>query len=280
MALDDPQTAIDAYHTIKTNQETYAIYLQPIIVGWHESGLPGIIPFIVSQPNTQLQQLALGTLARRQVLALGPEKAIEWAEAIAGDQGMTVERQIFQRIASSIAELEPEAAAAWVENLVKEKGASETLLRRVSGRWARRNGSAAMEWLGRFESSDHQKQAVSQTFNLWSGREPEAAREWLQKQGEAQYTWLAPATVATIKATARQAKEDPNIEVDWKAEFEKAARVTDDESRWGVMTQLGRVWIVRDESAARAYLESLDLPENYRTKIEAAVASESLTPRS
>lgn len=279
MAQDDPQTAIDAYHTIKTNQESYPIFLQPVIVGWHESGRPGIIPFIVSQPSTQLQQLALGTLARRQVLSLGPEKAIEWAEEIVGDQGATFERQVFQRIASSIAELEPEAAAAWVEGLVKEKGASETLLRRVSGRWARRDGASAMAWLGRFAPSDHQQQAVSQTFNLWRGREPEVATAWLAEQGEERFTSLGPATAALIKGRVNRAKGDSTLEIDWLADLALAEQVVDKDISYGLMTQIGRLWMTRDEPAARIWLASAGLPETYQRKIEAAAMQEGMTPR-
>ena len=213
------------------------------------------------------------------MLSLGPEKAIEWAEDIVGDQGATFERQVFQRIASSIAELEPEAAAAWVEGLVKEKGASETLLRRVSGRWARRDGAAAMTWLGRFASSDHQQQAVSQTFNLWKGREPEVAQAWLAEQGDARFTTLGPATAALIKSRVNRAKTDPSIEIDWLGDLATAEQVADKEISYGLMTQIGRLWMERDESAARIWLASAGLPETYQRKIEAAAMKEGMVPR-
>lgn len=280
MARRDPQTAVDAYHSVQVGQDGFAIYLQPIIVGWHESGNPGLVQFILSQPSGQLQQLALGTLARRQVLALGPEKSIEWAEQItSGEGGATFERQVLQRIASSIAELEPESAAEWVERLVKEEGASETLLRRVSGRWSRRDPIAAFAWLARFESSSHQRQAVSQTYNLWRGRAPAEAEAWLLSQGDAIGTWLAPATLALVKARSNYAIQHPDAAVDWDQQLALAMRIVEPTDRWAAVAHLCRVWIARDEAATVAWMETNAVPETFRTKILSVLKKEGMKPR-
>ncbi|MFP6655943.1 MAG: hypothetical protein VCB25_09960, partial [Myxococcota bacterium] len=180
----DPQIAIDAYHNMAVGRDGYRAYLQPIIVGWHESGWPGLIPFIIGQPTNELQQLAFGTLARLQVLSLGPEKAMEWAEEITTNEAESFRRQILQRVAASVTEIEPRLAADWAEELILHEGASETLLRRVAGRWSRREPEAAFAWLMRFPATQHQQQAVSQTFGLWMGRSLEDAEHWLLEQGD------------------------------------------------------------------------------------------------
>jgi len=271
MAKLDTQKAIDAYLAAPASPETFAIYLQPVLVGWFESGQPGLVKFALGQPSTKLQQLSLGTIARLQVLAVGPEESIAWAEVITSEMGDTFRRQIQQRIAASIAEVEPDIAADWVERLIKNEGASETLLRRVAGRWARREPVAAFEWLARFPNTDHQKQAVSQTYAIWYARAPQEATDWLFAQGDAIGSHFAPATVVVIKNIAAHAKRNPEDPMDWQSNLETALTIQDEAERWGAVVHLCRVWITRDETATRAWLEANDVPDTYRYKVTAAL---------
>ena len=219
-------------------------------------------------------------MARLEVLAVGPARAIQWAESITSDQGATFRRQILQRIAASIAELDPLTAADWVERLIKEEGASLTLLRRVAGRWARRDPVAAFAWLARFPVSDEQEQAVSQTFAIWHAKDPEKAKVWLFAQGEAMGTTFAPATAVVLRARAAFAKQHPNASIDWKPSLDLALQIQDDPDRWAAVAGLCRVWITLDESAAEAWMDANGVPEKYRYKIEAARrGQEEMRPR-
>jgi len=266
LARLDPQAAVDAYYTSKGGRfPTYAVTLQPIIVGWFESDRPDLMTFILGLPDTNLRQQALGTLTRLQVLKLGPEKAIQWADQAVLGQDETVTRHIRQRIAASIAELEPSVAAGWVRKLVEE-GASETLLRRVAGRWSRQDPPAAFAWLGEFEQSSHQRQAVTQTFAGWYIRNPDEARRWLLAQEEATSTSLAPATIELMKATAERALLDPEFVPDWEKNLEIALRIEDSDQRWTAVLFLCRAWVQRDSAVANAWMESNDVPELYREK--------------
>ena len=272
LARRDPQAAVDAYHSSKGGRfPSYAVTLQPIIVGWFESGRPDLMTFILGLPDTNLRQQALGTLARLQVLKLGPEKAIQWANQAVLGQDETATRHIHQRIAASIAELEPGVAADWVRKLI-EQGASETLLRRVAGRWSRHDAPAAFAWLGEFEQTSHQRQAVTQTFAGWYIRSPEEARRWLLDQGEATSTSLAPATIELMKATAERSLIESEFESDWEANLEIALRIEDPDQRWTAVLFLCRAWVQRDATVANAWMESNGVPELYREKAN-------LTPR-
>jgi hypothetical protein len=266
LARQDPQAAVDAYYTSKGGRfPNYAVTLQPVIVGWFESGRPDLMKFILSLPENDLRQQALGTLARLQVLKLGPEKAIQWADQAVQGQDATLTRHIRQRIAASVAELEPNIAAEWVRLLVEE-GASETLLRRVAGRWSRRDAPAAFAWLGQFEPSPHQRQAVTLTFAGWYIRRPDEAERWLLNQGEAISTSLAPATIELMKSTAKRSLLEPEFEPDWKAYLEVAMRIEDADQRWTAVLLMCRGWVQRDPAVANAWMESNDVPEIYRSK--------------
>jgi hypothetical protein len=272
LARRDPQAAVDAYYGSKGGRfPNYAVSLQPVIVGWFESGRPGLMTFILSLPDDSLRQQALGTLARLQVLKLGPDEAIQWADQAVQGQDKTVTRHIQQRIAAAIAELEPRIAAEWVRLLV-EDGASETLLRRVAGRWSQRDAPAAFAWLGEFEPSPHQRQAVTQTFAGWHLREPDEAERWLLSQDEAMSTSLAPATIELMKSTANRSLLEPEFQPDWQKNLEIALRIEDSDQRWTAVLFLCRAWVQRDSAVANAWMESNDVPKLYRTKAN-------LTPR-
>jgi hypothetical protein len=278
MARIDPQRAVDAYLEMNVDRETYGSRLQPIIVGWHESEKPGLTSFITSQPSSELQQLALATLCRMQVLSLGPQAAADWAETVAASEDEALSRQISQRTASSIAEIDPAFAATWVERLIREEGASETLLRRVAGRWGRRDPVAAMDWLSGFAPTAHQQQALSQTFNLWLARAPDEAERWLLAQNERIGTTVAPATLQLIKRRAGMAQALPEEPVDWTRNLDLALQIEDQEMRWGAVTYLTRVWIKRDEPSATAWIEAHSVPETYRRKIMGAAGQEGMKP--
>ena len=266
LARRDPQAAVDAYHSSKGGRfPSYAVNLQPIIVGWFESGRPELMKFILSLPDNNMRQQALGTLARLQVLKLGPEKAVQWADQAVQGQNETLTRHMRQRIAASIAELEPAVAAEWVRQLI-EQGASETLLRRVAGRWSRRDPPAAFAWLGEFEPSSQQRQAVTLTFAGWYVREPDEAERWLFNQEEAMYTSLAPATVRLMKAKAERALLEPEFEPGWEESLEVALQIEDADQRWEAVAFLSRAWVQRESAVANAWMESNEVPELYRTK--------------
>ncbi|RKZ08792.1 hypothetical protein DRQ32_08795 [bacterium] len=272
LARQDPQAAVDAYHSFKGGRfPNYAVTLQPIIVGWFESGRPDLMRFILSLPENNLRQQALGTLARLQVLKLGPEMAIQWADQSVQGQSETFTRHMRQRIAASIAELEPRVAAEWVRQLV-EDGASETLLRRVAGRWSRQDAPAAFAWLSEFEPSSHQRQAVTLTFAGWYVREPDEAERWLLSQEGAIYTTLAPATVELMKARAERSLVEPEFDPDWEKSLEVALKIEDPDRRWTAVLFLSRAWVQRDSAVANAWMESNGVPEMYRQKAN-------LTPR-
>ena len=268
LARNDPQRAVDTFAAAnKTDAGFYVEALQPVVVGWQESGRPGLVEFIQSLPDPKLQQQALGTYARLQVLKLGPDDVRSWAEESTQDKPETFRRFVLQRVATAMAELDPEKAADWVESLVKEEGASETLLRRVARRWGRTDPIAVFAWLDRFDRTKHQQQTVAQTFGQWFNRAPEEAESWLRNQDEALGTSLGAATHQLIKIRAERATRQPDQVLDWEDYLSLALRIDDPEKRWGGVVRLGRAWLLHDKDAAIAWIDAHELPENYRAKL-------------
>lgn len=271
VARDDPQKGVDLLLESRGGRFTeYAVTLQPVIVGWSESGEPGVLKFILSQPDTNLRQKALGTYARLMTFKLGPEQAIAWADELSEGRSETFARHLRQRVAASIAEMEPEMAANWVGQLVRQ-GASETLLRRIAGRWGRRDPVAALTWLEEFEPTSHQQQAVSQTYAGWYGRSPDEAESWLLAQGDAIGTHLAPAVMQIMKSREGKLKRDPDFELDWEENLNLALQIQNEPQRWGAVLFICRGWMRRDPESANAWMQENGVPETYQLKARAVL---------
>lgn len=277
VARRDPRLALELYQSsVSRNPQFYSAYLHGAITGWYESGQPGLVDYIMSQPSLELQQQAFGTLARLAVLEKGPEAAAEWAETLGAEINPEAQRYLYQRIASSTAEIEPEQAAAWVERLIEE-GRSDTLLRRVAGRWSKKDPEAAMQWLSKFDRTMHQKNAVSETFSGWLRRDPVQAEKWLRAQPEDSIgVSLAPATAALVVAKARDTQpgpgkskgdEDEAGEPDWLDLLGLAMQIEEEPDRWAAVGKVARFWVKHDAAAADAWMEANSVPMLYRDKV-------------
>jgi hypothetical protein len=267
VAARDPERALELFRReVGPKLRDFSAHLEGLIVGWYESGQSGLIAFIQSQPSLELRQQSFGTLGRLVVLEKGIEDAIRWAEAIGPQLDIDSQRYVNQRVASSIAEVDPEAAGRWVKTLIAE-GHSQTLLRRVAGRWSKSDPEAAFAWLGEFPVTPHQKQAVSQTFIYWFVRDPMAAEEWLRTQGDAIGTWLAPATARMTKTKAEIAHKREVGSTDWVDLLELAMRIEDEHDRWGAVGTVARFWVKEDPEATDAWMEANDVPQLYRDKV-------------
>ena len=266
MARTDPQLALEVYFdegtTLIGEASEYPDSLEAIVIGWYESGKPGVLDFVKSQPSTELRQQTLGTLARLVVLDRGSEAAIAWAEArVAEDSGPVFVRQLQQRIAGAVAEDEPARAAAWVEELIAQ-GAHGSLPRRVAARWVKRDPEGALLWLENFEGSAFGGPTVAHIWNVWAGLDSERAHAWLREQGDKAYGFLAPALARSIRkqVTDEQRTGAPS---DFEGQLSESLRIEDPDVRWGSVAFVARFWRLQDEEAAEAWVAENGVPAAY-----------------
>ncbi len=267
LARIDPKRAVAGFRG-RADGSDYAETLQPIVVGWHESGEPGLVEYVQRLPSEKLQQMSLGTLTRLKVLDLGPDGAAEWAEQTVAGQPESFRRFVIQRVATAMTEVDPQKASVWVAKLLGE-GETETLLPRVARRWSREDPQAALDWLRGIPPGKFQKQAVGQSFGRWFENDPQGSVSWLMAQGDDVGGIFAPATYHLIKTRADRTDRQPDYEVDWEENLELAMRIEDPELRWGAATRINQVWIRRDPEASRAWIASHDMPAGYVAKVEA-----------
>jgi len=264
----DPERALRVYYEQKRGPRTYATALQAVIVGWYESRKPGLLEFIDTQPSVELRQQTLGTFARLKVLDEGAEKATAWAQETAQRrENDRFSELLLQRIANASAEVEPEITAAWAKQMI-EAGGSTKLLPRVANRWSKRDPLAALEWLSGFEETSDQRFAVRRSFTNYHLGNLLAAEPWLMGQGEATFTWLAPALEYLLKTKTDRfyAKPHSRAMIDWKGNLGLALQIREEESRWGTIGHIARLWVREDPAAADAWMEEHGVPRLYREK--------------
>jgi hypothetical protein len=226
--------------------------VEALLRGWEESGEPGLVDYVAGLPFGVARQVAIATLARRKVLRNGSEEAFRWAEGLSDDHPDRFKLQVFRRVASAVAEVDPHAAAAWAEqHSAGEYG--DGLFRRVGVRWAKRDGPAAMAWLAALPAGDQRDAGVQETYREWLSRDAEGATAWM-RSSELE-PWLQPAlTLFALYLSG----ESPEEALDW------AARIRDEERRQEAIVRIGRRWVVADPDAAESWLDRTELSEEMR----------------
>jgi hypothetical protein len=222
-----------------------------LVRGWNDSGKPGLLDYLSGLPRGIDRQRAISVVARRRVYRDGLEQTFRWAQALPDDPDR-FKLNVFRRVASWAAEVDPQRAAAWAAQHGKEDY-GKGLFRRVGSRWAQQDGPAAMSWLATLPAGAERDAGVQETYRAWLGRDREVAKNWLR--GAELEPWLEPALALYVKSLGR---ESPEEALEW------AALIRDPERRREATIKIGQYWHQVDPDAARAWLDRSDLPEKDR----------------
>jgi hypothetical protein len=234
-----------------------AEHMRAVIAGWDESGRPGLYETLRGMgPGAERQRL-IEMIARRRVLRDGIEPTFRWAEALPDDDDY-FKLHVFQRVASSAAEIDPERAAGWASKHEGQPYAWD-LARRVGTRWAKREPEKAMAWVESLPESHSRSLAVRETYLAWLRKDKPAAREFVRSREVT--PWLEPAVSLYAKSLMT---EDPTRGAEalgW------AQRISDPVLRDATIILVARSWSVADPAATEAWLASADLSDLVRQKI-------------
>lgn len=232
-----------------------------VIVGWFESGQPGLIEFVVSIPGLDASQRALRSLSRLHVARDGPEAALSWAANADVEQG--IRNIAVSRVLAATALVDPKLAATWAQRDGPERFGPR-LYQRVAMLWVQRDPETTFEWIGQLPAGRERDDAVETAFRVWHRRHPEDASAWLEAQGDED--WLDKAMVAQVRAESRSDRFASNDT--WQSRAEKLSSITDDHSRWSEVAWAVQSWAMRDPKAALYWLDSYsELPDVYRSKL-------------
>jgi hypothetical protein len=229
-----------------------------LVRGWSESGKPGLVDYIQGIGPGYARQRAVAIYAMSLVRRDGSAAAMAWAESIPDDDPV-FKKDALRQTGSSVAIMDPLAAAAWCDRLCDDPLATN-LRAMVAQRWAEQDGPPAMDWVSRAPAGQERDWAVRSAFWGWWHRDPEGFERWMEAFAgdDGVPTWLE---YAVEPYAAQLAKEQPEEGLRW------AGRIGHDKTRERSLTNVARFWRRNDPAAADAWLEQSPLSEEARERV-------------
>jgi hypothetical protein len=232
-------------------------YLRAAVTGWDESGRPGLFELLRDMGATADRQMLADAMVRRRVLREGPEATFAWAEALPEDED-SLKLHVFQRVASTVADFDPERAAGWASKHAGQPYAWD-LPRRVGRRWAKRDPKAAMAWLASLPPSRGRDVGVREAYLVWLQQDRAGALAFVS--GSEIEPWLDPAVSLYAKALINEGPARAREAADW------AARISEPNLRDTTTILVGRAWLLADAEAAEKWAAEAELSDLVRQKM-------------
>jgi hypothetical protein len=222
-----------------------------VVVGWFESGKPGLEDFIFGLTDDETLNTALRAWVRMKVLTEGGEAALEWVEGTT--YHADVKRELLIGALVTIAHQDPQLCIAQFER-AKEMGIDVgTFVPRIANSWAHHDAVAALAWVLSFpEESVERFRAVQRIANRWRRRDPWGMFDWLESQDDS----LDPKLIALLRYTALPALiQASEYRPDWRLLMDRAGTIEDENRRHQTTLVVLQRWYVADEAGARAWIE-------------------------
>jgi hypothetical protein len=258
-ARQDPEAAGEKIRLSIQDGRLMTAAIIGLVRGWQESGRDGLEAHLAELPAGAPRGLDM--LARTQVARAGPDQAMAWAQGLPDHdpKHASLKSEAIERVVEAIADADPQAAASWVEQLRDEaaEGQSLPIVLRLTMRWAREDGEAAMRWLSTLAPAADIPTAVQETFRTWYLHDRQAATDWIV--AAKLEPWLDPA-LATF--AQQQSTKHPDEAVEW------ANRVSDPTARERALVKVGISYWVAAPEQAEAWLARTQLPDEVRAKID------------
>jgi hypothetical protein len=255
-ARRDPQAAAGASNDprFRAFELLQLELMDSVVVGWFESGEPGLVEYVAGIEEIRLRMRALRALTRARVLRDGPEESLRWAQA-QPDLGKSFKLNLLQRWVMAAAAIDPEFAAAQAEGLIEGRG-SQQMLSIVADSWVRwGDPGEALKYLTGLEAKQAIRSAVGEAMQRWYKSDPEAALAWIRDSPP------GPLLDVQIAVVGRSLRD--RVDVDWPSTLALLTRIERKETRESLMTWAVAFWLVDDEPSAEAWLAAgHDMPDD------------------
>ena len=169
-----------------------------------------------------------------------------------------IQNRLRRELVDEWAEFDPESAAQYVLSLGED--ADSHLKSELTSEWAESDPAAAAAWLSSLPEDDPAiARASASIIQEWTRYDLTASAQWLNS--------LPPSPEldrAVISYTFRAAEEDPGTAMTW------AESIEDDRRRTWMMERVAVTWKQQDSDSFKSYLDTSELNEEQRTKLENA----------
>lgn len=223
--------------------------LDALIVGWFESGKPGLEDWLRNLTTVSDTTRGLRTYARQRVFRDGKRETLEWIEK---DVSFTVplRRLLLAGALTVIAHEDPALAIEWLPQAREAGVDTSTFAMRIAGAWSHHDPRAAMEWAQTLTDEKENNQALRRVSDEWYRTDHSGFIEWLSTQGDDSNVDLARSF------TVRQDVYDAPLDVDWSAFLERAGQIVNPDKRRSDRLWLLQLWTYLSPMEATSWVES------------------------
>jgi tetratricopeptide (TPR) repeat protein len=254
-AMRDPVGALQAYEKAKTENPSISedMFLN-LLSGWLYSGEGGLVEYVANLSEYK-REVAISRVVGKVMRNGDTEGAISWVEAIIQDDAyeMPVKRRVFRRGIRIVGRSDPAIAAAWTMEHHGQDYAVDAP-RIAAGRWATKDGPAAMQWVKELPDGELTHLAIREAFLSWYRGDRESAVAWLE--AETLTAFHGPAIDYYANALS---KRKPEEAIAW------CERILDSERQLRCLKPAAVKWFQRDAAAAEAWLQQSPLDEAARS---------------
>jgi hypothetical protein len=242
-----------------------------LVTGWVHShqGQEGLGAFIADLPPLKSRRAVIKIAIQEFLRKGGADAALGWAEPILRDEGYdgVFKRSIFGPATDLAAQWDPERTAAWTAKHLQAGYAGEGL-HNVAKHWSRRDGAAAMAWLGKQPAGELRDKALREAFLGWSKTNPHGLLAWLNADE------LTPLhdPAFEIKAT-RLVAHEPVRALSWCERIQERAR------QQSCLESSAHTWYGRDAVAAETWLQQSSLDDEVRSRVRKIAVRQGQEPK-
>lgn len=205
--------------------------------------------------NGRLKNRLLGDVIEAQIQSGSLEVAKMSVDSITDPE---LQENLRDDLIDEWAEFDPEAASAYLESL--GEGATARLKEALVSEWAESDPAAAAAWLGSLVPDDPAvARASAAIIREWTRYDLAASAEWLNSLPDSPDLDRAVASYAF-----RAAEEDPEAAMTW------AGSIKNDRRRSWMMERVAGTWKEQDSETFQSYLDSSELSEEQRDRLENA----------
>ncbi len=222
---------------------------------------------IVQSPRTSLDlAIAMPVGSDRQQLLhrsiiqwaiSDPQAAWQWAAELGEIEDRELRRDLVIGLANSLAMNDPADAAAFVvSSLEPGRDLNEASLV-IAQQWSGRDPVAAIDWATSFPKGPSRSNTLKTVLNSWADRDLQKSGEWLDSFPTDDPDYGKLVAVYANKA----ALHDP------AAAAALADSISENVLRADAQAAVASHWLIRDETAARAWISQSTLPEDRKAEL-------------
>ncbi|NBB80414.1 MAG: hypothetical protein GVY36_13400 [Verrucomicrobia bacterium] len=205
--------------------------------------------------NMRLKTRLLGEVIEAQIQSGSLEVAKMSVESVTDPE---LRESLRNDLIDEWAEFDPIAASTYLETLGED--ATSRLKRSLVSEWAESDPAAAAAWLGQLDPDDPAvARASAAIIRQWTRFDLAASAEWLNSLPDSPDLDRAVASYAF-----RAAEEDPAAAMTW------AGSIKNNRRRSWMMERVAGTWKEQDAETFQSYLDSADLSEAQRGRLENA----------